>query len=125
PNGIKTYYRVLAALNGLRMDFGYEFIDPDWILDFSEEVDKPHQQPWMTANRANEKSSSSPAAKEGGTSGPSPSGRSATRLQGFASKGSIPGRPMGLFASNSAGPGDPPFGSGGTGASQAGIVGTA
>jgi len=49
PNGIKTYYRTLAALRNLQVDFGYEFVESDWILDFPAD-DKPAPgQPWMAA----------------------------------------------------------------------------
>jgi hypothetical protein len=47
PDGITTYYRALSALQGLKIDFGYEFIDQGWILDFSEEGAR---QPWMVAD---------------------------------------------------------------------------
>ena len=35
PDGIASYYRTQAALVGLKIDFGYEFVEADWILDFS------------------------------------------------------------------------------------------
>src|SRR5713101_569421 len=40
PNGIMTYYRTLAALRNLQVDFGYEFVESDWIFDFPAD-DKP------------------------------------------------------------------------------------
>jgi hypothetical protein len=46
PNGIVTYYEALTALDGLKVEFGYEFIDPDWILDFPANDATP-AQPWM------------------------------------------------------------------------------
>src|SRR5262249_58741535 len=49
PDGIATYYRTLAALQGFPVDFGYEFIAQDWILDFSEEKDFPKAQPLVVA----------------------------------------------------------------------------
>jgi hypothetical protein len=49
PSGVTTYYRTLAALEGLKVDFGYEFIEPDWVLDFPETDDAPASQPWLTA----------------------------------------------------------------------------
>jgi hypothetical protein len=36
PDGITAYYKTLAALAGMSVDFGYEFIDRDWVLDFFE-----------------------------------------------------------------------------------------
>src|SRR5206468_12306257 len=34
PDGILTYTRLLAALRALNFDYGYEFIEQDWALDF-------------------------------------------------------------------------------------------
>lgn len=50
PDGILTYYRTLASLEGLNLDFGYEFIDSGWVLDFPA-GDAAPTQPWMTAAR--------------------------------------------------------------------------
>jgi hypothetical protein len=49
PNGITTYYKTLAALHGMAVEFGYEFIDTDWVLDFSEGESSFAEQPWMQA----------------------------------------------------------------------------
>lgn len=38
PNGIGAYDRVVNALTGLDVDFGYEFVDAHWELDFSKEA---------------------------------------------------------------------------------------
>lgn len=38
PVGIPTYGLLRAALEGLEIDFGYELIEDDWILDFSQEA---------------------------------------------------------------------------------------
>ncbi|MCI0463265.1 MAG: hypothetical protein L0Z62_40480, partial [Gemmataceae bacterium] len=51
PDGIVTYYHTQAFLKGLPLDFGYEFIDAEWILDFPEEENAPTSQPWMTAGK--------------------------------------------------------------------------
>jgi hypothetical protein len=51
PDGIASYYRAQAALVGLKIDFGYEFIEADWILDFSADGDATAPQPWMTAGK--------------------------------------------------------------------------
>jgi hypothetical protein len=48
PDGIETYYHTLTYLSGLKIDFGYEFIESDWVLDFPEKEDGA-PQPWMTA----------------------------------------------------------------------------
>jgi hypothetical protein len=50
PDGIATYHRTLSALDGLRFDFGYEFVDADWVLDFTEGEGGPAVQPWMRTN---------------------------------------------------------------------------
>jgi hypothetical protein len=107
PNGIATYYQTLAALKGLRVDFGYEFIDHDWVLDFSEDDDTPKKQPWMSADRVKEKQPSGPSAK------------------GLPSSGTALGRPMGIPASAPTGSGNPMFGSNGSGANPRGVFATA
>src|SRR5262249_28710179 len=48
PDGITSYYRTLAALEGLKIDYGYEFVEADWVLDFSAERGS---QPWMVAGK--------------------------------------------------------------------------
>jgi hypothetical protein len=48
PDGIVSYYRAQAALDGIKTDFGYEFIEPDWILDFSD-TERTAKQPWIAA----------------------------------------------------------------------------
>lgn len=47
PDGIVTYYRTLTALRNLQVDFGYEFVEPDWILSFPEDEKVGATQPWM------------------------------------------------------------------------------
>ncbi len=37
PDGILTYYAVLSVLKPVGVDYGYEFIDQDWQLDFPED----------------------------------------------------------------------------------------
>jgi hypothetical protein len=51
PDGIPSYYATVAALQGREIDFGYEFIDADWALDFPEDDTTAPTQPWMTAHR--------------------------------------------------------------------------
>jgi hypothetical protein len=51
PDGIPSYYTAVAALQGREVDFGYEFVDADWVLDFSEDDSTAPSQPWMTARR--------------------------------------------------------------------------
>jgi hypothetical protein len=40
PDGVPAYYQFQAALRGMEVRYGYEFIDADWLLDFPAE-DKP------------------------------------------------------------------------------------
>ena len=35
PAGIETYYKAQAGLKGYDLDFGYELVDEDWVLDFN------------------------------------------------------------------------------------------
>ncbi|HLN33099.1 MAG TPA: hypothetical protein VK395_35540 [Gemmataceae bacterium] len=51
PDGITTYYRTVEALKTLEVDFGYEFIDRDWALDFPEDDSTTSSQPWMVAQK--------------------------------------------------------------------------
>jgi hypothetical protein len=51
PDGIGTYTQLQSVLRDLTLDFGYEFIDADWVLDFPEEDDQPAAQSWMTVSR--------------------------------------------------------------------------
>jgi hypothetical protein len=51
PDGIPSYYTAVAALQGREVDFGYEFVDADWVLDFPEDDSTAPKQPWMTARR--------------------------------------------------------------------------
>jgi hypothetical protein len=51
PDGIETYHVFQDALKGLSLDFGYEFIDADWVLDFPDDDEQPSKQPWMAATK--------------------------------------------------------------------------
>src|SRR5262245_23378514 len=48
-DGIINYYRTMEALEGLKVGFGYEFVDAEWVLDFSADGDPTKSQPWMVA----------------------------------------------------------------------------
>jgi hypothetical protein len=50
PNGITSYYHFLASLQGMKLDFGYEFIEPDWILDFTDAEKAAANNSWNTAD---------------------------------------------------------------------------
>ncbi|MCS6852833.1 MAG: hypothetical protein NZ700_16870, partial [Gemmataceae bacterium] len=62
PDGIANYYEALAALDGMRIDFGYEFVEREWVLDFPEDEAEAAPQPWMSAaaGRANRPTVSAP-----------------------------------------------------------------
>jgi hypothetical protein len=45
PAGIEAYYEMQTVLRGLGVDYGYEFIDANWLLDFPED-DKSPSRPW-------------------------------------------------------------------------------
>lgn len=47
PDGIGAYYQAMDALKALDLDFGYELIDADWVLDFPENDESVKPQPWM------------------------------------------------------------------------------
>ncbi|HEY7158230.1 MAG TPA: hypothetical protein VH575_30035 [Gemmataceae bacterium] len=51
PDGIETYHVFQDALKGLSLDFGYEFIDADWVLDFPADDEQPSKQPWMATTK--------------------------------------------------------------------------
>jgi hypothetical protein len=118
PNGISSYYRVLAALRGLPVDFGYEFIDQDWILDFSEDSDTRKKQPWMVVDRVKEEQPSTPSVKRAQAPAPSLTGRPQRSYQGILSGGAVPGRSGSGFAPGFAEPAHPPVGSVGVGAGR-------
>jgi hypothetical protein len=46
PDGIEAYYAFQSALAGRVVNFGYELIDADWVLDFPAE-ERPGDQPWQ------------------------------------------------------------------------------
>lgn len=50
PSGILTYYRTMSLLHGLPLDFGYEFIEADWQLEFPAADGRPPPQPALTAS---------------------------------------------------------------------------
>ena len=48
PDGVLSYYHLRESLRGLKIDFGYEFIDKDWVLDFPADDAAPAPQSWVT-----------------------------------------------------------------------------
>jgi hypothetical protein len=77
PDGIGTYCQFQAVLKDLTIDFGYEFIDSDWVLDFPTDEDQPSAQPWMTA--AKTPTPAAPVTSPGDTKTPRPVGLSPPR----------------------------------------------
>jgi hypothetical protein len=120
PNGITTYYQTLAALKGLRTDFGYEFIDQDWILDFSEDENAPQKQPWLAADQTKDRQPSGVAGKDNEASTHAGAGQKQRRYQGLPSGATLLGRPMGILSAEESGPTNSSFGSGGDDASRQG-----
>ena len=51
PDGVLSYYHLREALRGLKIDFGYEFIDKDWVLDFPADDQAPTPQSWVTTTK--------------------------------------------------------------------------
>jgi len=49
PNGIHSYGLLRAALDGVEIDYGYELIEADWVLDFSAEAIADGPPPVATA----------------------------------------------------------------------------
>jgi hypothetical protein len=95
PSGVTTYHLLQRALRGLPLDFGYEFIDEDWVLDFPADDELPSTQPWMIATKtparpADDASVATPplprtsARPVGGGAPTSPSGEAFARgIRGF------------------------------------------
>jgi hypothetical protein len=50
PDGISTYYDVQTLLRSMKIDFGYEFVDASWLLDFPEDGLAPTQS-WLVNNQ--------------------------------------------------------------------------
>ncbi len=46
PDGVLSYYHLRESLRGLKIEFGYEFIDKDWVLDFPADDQPLGPQPW-------------------------------------------------------------------------------
>jgi hypothetical protein len=58
PDGIMAYYRILQSLRGLQLDFGYEFVEPDWVLSFPENESAAGTQPWIATDSSGDDSPS-------------------------------------------------------------------
>ena len=62
PDGVLSYYHLRESLRGLKIDFGYEFIDRDWVLDFPTDDAAPAPQSWVTIAKPADGSPSSGAS---------------------------------------------------------------
>lgn len=107
PDGINTYTQFQAVLRDMPLEFGYEFIDADWVLDFPSEDDQPRAQPWMTA--ANPSAPAAPSTSSTTTVNPRP-----VHLSPSLAAGPTPaGRAGAAGAAFRFGPAGPPGASGG------------
>jgi hypothetical protein len=107
PDGIRNYYNVLQALAGMKVDFGYEFVEPDWIFDFSGEATG---QAWQM----NAKAPPAPGHAGPPPAPPRPSGFSGGMVQlsdgsgpgGNSGRGARPGGGSGPDGQLAGGPGN-------------------
>jgi hypothetical protein len=131
PDGIHNYYRAQQELAGAPIDFGYEFVEADWVLDFRAENDDRSAQPWM-------KVASLPNLQAGPTFGQRSAGLGAPQFPGTgfggagtpggsASFGGAANGIPGVAGSNGSGFGNGAGGTqgGGAGTSGAGLPGVA
>jgi hypothetical protein len=110
PDGVESYYHLQNALRGLDAEFGYEFIDADWLLDFPADDTPAKSQPWLAGTKPGD-----PAASTG-------SGSAGTPLKGVnmaRGTGSGVGSPGGGGHREGEAPAEPPSrgGAGSAGAS--------
>ena len=83
PDGVSTYYRFREALQDYKIDFGYEFVDKDWVLDFPEDSQGGPSPSWMTAAKPSTTDRWPPLRRTlwptGCTASPPPPGTAAAR----------------------------------------------
>jgi hypothetical protein len=109
PNGVHTYHHFQAALRGLELElqFGYEFIDDDWVLDFPTDDEMPSAQPWMIATKTPARSAPAVAVPPLVKPMPHPIARTSggSSLMGFAaaSGGNSANGSMGMSSSSGSG----------------------
>ena len=111
PNGIASYYQAQAAMKELNMDFGYEFVEADWVFDFGGEGNIA-SQPWQSAPsgmKAGPSSNASGPVALGIGPGLAGSGSGPSFGPVSASGGLIPGVPISATGS---GPGGNNIGAG-------------
>src|SRR6516165_676567 len=109
PNGIVTYYKAQALMKELNLDYGYEFVEADWVFDFGGEGNVT-PQPWQSAGSGsnNRGTTFGPVALG---SGPGGSGTG----NGFGSGSNGPGNASGVGSGS---------GNGGAASGGSGIPGT-
>jgi hypothetical protein len=64
PRGIISYYESVASLQGIELDYGYELIDADWLLDFPGEDADPAKTMWVAAKTTPPSDGNSAAVRE-------------------------------------------------------------
>lgn len=66
PTGIESYYKAQSGLKGYDLDFGYELVDEDWVLDFNGDPNAKPAPPTTFAKSESKKSGVAPAYTGGG-----------------------------------------------------------
>ncbi|HEV3259597.1 MAG TPA: hypothetical protein VG013_22210 [Gemmataceae bacterium] len=115
PDGIATYYKALDALQGLKIDYGYEFVERDWVLNFQDE-ESFAKQPWMADARVQ---GAPPTLKPLLNPSAAVAGQPPGRLQGLRSLTEGPAAPAAEPVSH---PGQPADNSGLASATQVGMA---
>jgi hypothetical protein len=92
PDGIHTYYRTLAALQGLAVDFGYEFVEASWAFDFGESAASSAALGSAATNRrVTAQTKIAPGMAAGGVRGSGPAAvSSGSSSAGWAVAGTVP-----------------------------------
>jgi len=91
-DGIATYYKALDALQGLKLDYGYEFVERDWLLDFQDD-ESFARQPWMAEARARGVAPAPRAPLNLSATAPRAAGSPAGNLQGLRALEAAQGPP--------------------------------
>jgi hypothetical protein len=91
PDGLGSYYAVRSALAGLAIDFGYELIDQDWVLDFSREGNGLPKAPPVLAVAPDDMSLPAKTIKGYKATGPDNHGQLGGLGPGLAPGGGQPG----------------------------------
>ncbi len=94
PAGILTYYKTMGALEGMDVSFGYEFVEPEWVFDFSEQEPREVVKAPAAAQPSNRGLPGNPSNASIESSGPvlSPKPASMATPEGWTSGRAAPGR---------------------------------